>query len=389
MNQPPFVALVLCLLLLSPSASQAQVGELFRRLLPGLGASAPAPGSPAATEAASAQAAPVKPIKDIRSEMAPDTQCNRPRERFNIGEKLAEYGGAVAALRLQRLISSDFQFADLKPEDHQMLRYLAQTTVWLPAEAETKLGAIYDGATGLFGFGRSVDELDRLAMDDIEQRLNRLRGIVSDYPADIRLTLDKDLKDGAFARFGGVIQLSKRFLNGLSDASTGADFLLAHEVSHIYKRHAMKSLQFMLISSGEGWDLAKKILQRAQRGMEIDPIGDGVFLFTTIPRLIEFVRSVQLHFGRDQELEADSCSTVWLKGIPTDPIDAWNNYHAKLGVNTSYSVEHPSTEEREARFKRKVANAPVAPAAPSADVGTVKAGGKKIITDSTKKKPPG
>ena len=374
--------------LLTSAPAMAQIGDFFKRLIPPiLSASAPGTRESDKAEAAAAAAGPVKATRDISSEMSPDTQCNRPRERFDVAEKIGQFGGAAAALRFQRLISSDFQYSDLKPEDHQMLRYLAKTTVWLPAEAEAKLGAIYDLGTGLFGRAKPIDDLDRAAMDDIDQRLARLRTVVADYPGEIRLSLDKDLADGAFARFGGVIQLSSRFLNGLSDAGTGADFLLSHEVSHVYKRHAIKELQFKLISSSEGWDLAKRILQRAQRGMEIDPIGDGVFLFTTVPRLIDFVRSVQLSFGRDQELEADACSTVWLAAIKTDPFSAWDNYHAKLGVNTAYSIEHPSTQEREARFRRKAAGAPAAAASRSVDVGTVKEGGKKIISNTAKPPP--
>lgn len=373
--------------LVASAPAVAQIGDFFKRLIPpGLTASAPAGRDSDKTEAALAAAGPVKAQRDIASEMAPDTQCNRPRERFDVAEKIGEFGGAAAALRLQRLISSDFQYSDLKPEDHQMLRYLAKTTVWLPAEAEARLGAIYEAGTSFFGLAKSIDDLDRAAMDDIDRRLARLRAVVADYPGEIRLSLDKDLADGAFARFGGVIQLSSRFLNGLSDAGTGADFLLSHEVSHIYKRHAIKELQFKLISSSEGWELAKRILQRAQRGMEVDPIGDGVFLFTTVPRLIDFVRSVQISFGRDQELEADACSTVWLAAIKTDPYSAWDNYHAKLGVNTRYSIEHPSTEEREARFRRKAAGSAAA-ASRSVDVGTVKEGGKKITSDTAKPAP--
>ncbi len=382
-----FVPLAL-LIALHAAPAQAQLLDILKRLPFPLGASAPGQG--AAPADALASAGPVQPIKagqQIESEMAPDTQCKRPRERFNVGEKLAEYGGIAAGLRLQRLIASDFTHAELKPEDLQMLRYLAKTTVWLPAEAEAKLGSIYDGATSMFGLLKSVGDLDRLAMDDIEARLAKLRGTVTEYPADIRLSLDKTLADGAYARFGGVIQLSSRFLNGLVDAGAGADFLLAHEVSHIYKRHAMKDLQFKLISSSEGWELGKKVLQRAQRGMEIDPIGDGVFLFTTIPRLMNFIRSVQLSFGRDQELEADACSTVWLKAVQTDPFEAWDQYHAKLGVSTSYAVEHPTHEEREARFRRRAAAAPAKAEATPVGVGTVKSGGQKIVTEAGKKKP--
>ena len=378
-------SLLCCCLLLGQSPADAQLGDLLKGFkLPGTGA---VDGRSQAGDVGIATAPAVGPLKDVSSELAPDTGCTRPRERFNVGEKLSEYGGSAASLRFQRLMQSDFRYSELTEQDHQMLRYLAQTTVWLPAAAEAKLGSIYDGAKGMFGpRGDDLNELDRAALDDIEQRLNRMRAVISEYPAEIRLRVDKSLPDGAFARFGGVILLSERFLNGLVEAGIGSDFLLAHELTHIYKRHAMKDVQFKLISSAEGWDLARALLQRAYRGMEINPIADGVFLFTTMPKLIEFVRSVQLGFGRDQELEADACSTVWLKAAGSEPIEAWEKYHATLGANTSYSKEHPSNEEREARFKRRAAGVPDPSPKKGADKGAVKEGGKRL-SESDRKKP--
>lgn len=233
-----------------------------------------------------------------------------------------------------------------------------------------------------------MNELDRAALAEINDRLAKVKGAVAEYPAEIRLTYDSKLADGAFARFGGVIQLSERFLNGLSDAGTGADFLLAHEISHVYKRHAIKDIQFKMISSAEGWGLARKVLQRAQRGMEVDPLGDASFLVTTMPRLIEFVRSVQVQFTKDQELEADACSIHWLTAVQTDFYAAWNRYKAALGANTTYSLEHPTSQEREAWFKRRIAGGKDNAPDKSPDKGTVQRGGERIIQGGSRQKRP-
>ncbi len=386
-------ALLCALLLLLATPVQAQFFDALKNALAELprAASWQAGGSsmPSAAEIAGAPA--VKAAKDIESEMAPDVTCKKPRERFNVAEKVVEYGGAAASARLQRLITSNLQYGDLDPDDREMLRYLALTTVWLPAEVEARMGSIYSSVTSIFsGRKAELSELDRTALVQIQERLVKLRGTVADYPADIKLIVNPDLKDGAYASFGGIIQLSTRFLNGLEDAGAGADFLLAHEMSHIYKRHAIKQIQFQLVSSAEGWSLARAVLQRASRGMGTDLIGDGVFTLITVPRLFEFVKSVQVKFGKDQELEADSCSTVWLKAVETDPFEAWDKFHASLGgTDTSYSSEHPSNEERAARFRRRAANEPALGAEPRVDVGTVRKEGRKMIKQgaSPKKKP--
>jgi len=357
--------LIAALLAAATPAAQAQLGGLLEKLVPpALRASDAAPPPPGAVPAAGTQsqvlageAPPVGPRKDIRPEMQPDADCSRPQERFNVAEKLAEYGGAEATLRLQRLIETDYRYSDLKPEDREMLQYLARTTVWVPAEVETKLGQVFTGAGRFFGGGTDKpSELDQAALAEIEGRLNRLRGTVTDFPGTITLRVNKQLADGAYARFGGVIELSERFLAGLTEAPQAADFLLAHELSHVYKRHAMKHLQFTLISTDEGWELGRKLLQRAQRGLAVDPVRDGLFMFTTVPQLVEFVRGLQLKFGREQELEADACSKVWMGGIGVDPFAAWDAYRVTLGANSDqsdrYVASHPSDAEREARFKR-------------------------------------
>jgi Peptidase family M48 len=358
-------------LTVTPLAS-AQLLDFLKNLAPPSAGAASQPfagtksgtgATPAMHSAAMAEEAPpVGASKAALAELRPDVNCDRPQEKFNVGEKLLAYGGAAASLRLERLVSTDFQYSNLTPQDKEMLQYLAQTTVWVPPEIESKLGSIFTTTGSWFGGGPKLSELDELALKAAEERLNKLKAATSDFPADIKLSVDTTLPDGAFAKFGGVIQISQSFLtSGLSNESA-ADFVLAHELSHIYKRHAVKDMQYKLISSSEGWELGRKVLQRAQRGMAVDPIADGIFVISTVPKLIEFVRSIQLKFGRNQELEADACSSGWLKTSGSDPLAAWTAYRTTLGNNTanenSYASTHPGTPERDARFRRKVAGKP-------------------------------
>lgn len=213
MNTRTLALLACAVALLGSTAADAQIGEWLNKVIapmtrPATQDSLAAQEPPAAdTPASSASAARTgtKTLQAIDSEMAPDVLCNRPRERFNIGEKLADFGGTAAALQLQRLVESDFKYTDLKPEDHRLLRYLAQTTVWLPAEAEARLGSIYDFTAGLFAPRTQLNELQRSALEQVAKQLDGMRQVVADYPADIQLKVDTKLDDGAFARFGGLI----------------------------------------------------------------------------------------------------------------------------------------------------------------------------------------
>lgn len=314
-----------------------------------------------------------KSEREIEAELAPDRQCNRPQERFNIAEKLAEYGGAEAALRLQKLIESDFKFDDISPEDRRMLRYLAQTTVWLPVEVETRLGALFDLA-GSVGGGAAgeLTPLEKDSLDEIQAHSAKFRALTTDFPGEISLKLNPELGDGAFAKFGGRIQLSRSMLQTMTERPAGADLLLAHEMAHVYKRHAVKHLQFSLLSSREGWELGKKVLQRAQRGTQVDIFRDGLFTLTVVPQLISFVRGLQLTFNQEQELEADACAALWLRATRQDPARAWREYREAFAASSgsagpeSYGSSHPSTAEREANFMRRTAGPASPPVPPNA-----------------------
>jgi Peptidase family M48 len=326
-------------------------------------------------------APPVSASAEARSELSPDPNCSRPREQFGVAEKLSKFGGTAAGLRLNRLIQSDFEFSKLTREDKELLRYLAQTTVWIPVQIESKLGAIYDTSTSIFGFGGpTLTEDQKIAFEDIVAKLEDIKKTVPDYPSEIKLKFDPNLKDGAFARFGGVILISERFLMGLGDAKTGADFLLSHEVSHVYKRHALKTLQFTLISSEEGWSLAKEILKIATGGAEGFSFFTLLSLGPTIAKLVDFVKSTQLRYGREQELEADGCSKVWLSASGKEPVPAFRSFYQILGALQTYSEEHPTTAERERNFLGNRANTPII------DKGTTRKEAIKELQNTQKKK---
>jgi Zn-dependent protease with chaperone function len=360
MRLRPLLTTVLALLASTPS--QAQLIDLLKSLGPTSAGivkqtDLAASGVPAGT---------MKSEQQIDAELAPDRQCNRPQEKFNVTEKVIEFGGAEASLRLQRLLESDFKYDDIKPEDRKMLRYLAQTTVWIPVWLESKLGTAFDLAGGRTGELTPVEEQ---TFAEVRQRADKFHALTTDFPGEIKLSLNPDLADGAFAKFGGRIQISRNMVQTMDDKRLGADFLLAHEMAHIYKRHEVKRMQFQLISSRDGWELGKKLLQRSQRGASFEPLRDGLFLLTTTPQLISFVQSMQLRFSGEQELEADACAALWLKASAEDPSKAWVEFRDAFAQGTgeqSYGQTHPPTSEREANFVRKVAGKPAPTAPPKA-----------------------
>jgi hypothetical protein len=372
-------------------SAHAQFGDLFNRIVPpSMRASAPAE-APVAAPAAPSPRAPGSPdpmgklergksaaladgappagrLAGIRTDLPADRQCTRPQENFNVMEKAAEYGGTEASLRLERLIQTDMKHSDLDPKDREMLQYIAQTTVWVPVEVEGALAGAFE-----FVSSRSrenLEEAEEITRQSVEQRLDRLRAAVPDFPRNIRLVVDPKLADGASAKFGGVIHLSGRFMEAIAANPAGGDLVLAHELSHVYKRHAIKLMQYRMISTEEGWELAKKLLSRAMQGTQTNVIQDGLFMMTTTPKIVDFVRSMHLKFTGNQELEADACAVVWLRAIGVDPSPAWDEFESAFATRDAkpsvYGSTHPPTADRRANYKAKVSGKPSAGASAKA-----------------------
>jgi len=150
-RQPPFHALAFAALvtLMAPGAAQtpadvpgvSQVKNLLGNIF-GNAASSPAaaPAKPAAGATGTGTSLSLQANAAALNELRVDTQCAKVNERFDVWEKAAEYGGAHAQARLRTLVASDFKHSDLTESDRNFLRYLAYTTVWVPAPVESAVG---------------------------------------------------------------------------------------------------------------------------------------------------------------------------------------------------------------------------------------------------------
>jgi Zn-dependent protease with chaperone function len=355
--------------LLMPAMARAQLPELPFKLPSFLqgGASAPQPDQPgarpptqpvaptakgAAAAALAAAPAGVSGNPAALADLKPDITCSRPQEGFDVMAKLTAYGGENARLRLQRLVSTDFRYDDLTPQDRQMLKYIAYTTVWIPPSIESRLGGLYSSLTGEKG-DESFSASARRSMERIEL----LKRQVPDFPGEIRLQVLRDMPNGASAQAGGLISIAQGFVSDLESQPSARDLILAHEMSHVYKRHALKEIQHQLVSSSAGFNIAKKLLGSSLSASAAG--GGGSFLteafgsLTLGVELVNFVRNLQISFGRDQELEADACAAVWMRRASMSTADAWKAFEtaaAAPGNAGDYFKQHPSSAERKARF---------------------------------------
>ena len=331
----------------------------------GQGAQAIAPAAPTARGNASSNApaaAAASPLglgviasAQAEAELLPDRTCTRPLEKFNILEKVVVYGGQNAQLRLQRLIESDFQYSNLTDADKKLLKYLAYTTVWVPVQMEVGIARVYSTVGGK---AARLNATDAETKARTEARLQLLRGNLPDFPSDVRFTVETEINDGAYTQLGAWIQSSQNFLEVMNDNTAARDLVLAHELSHVYKRHRLKQMQAQLISSAAGFDIARKLMAQAMKGADTNPISQITFAAITLPKVIDFVKTANLSFSKEQELEADGCAARLLHTAKIDACAAWAGYAKIVPQDGLYHDTHPSSKDREANFSARVPGVP-------------------------------
>lgn len=341
-----------------------QVKNLLGNIFGGPAASAPAAKPTAAPPTATALSATLEPSRDALNELRVDRQCVQVSERFDVWEKAAEYAGTNAQLRLQTLLASDLQHSELTESDRKLLRYLAYTTVWVPASVETAVGRAWAALSGGGDDAKAerTGRSQRKALARLAERTEALRGGIDQFPGAVSLVLDGDLRDGVFARAGGIIVVSPRFLSLMDETDSVRDVVIAHELSHLYKRHTIKELQYSLISSAAGWKIAKKLLGKAMpqaAGGGLSILTDLFSTGTLVTELFEHVRASQISYSKEQELEADACALRWLAAADIEPRTAWQVFAGVLAFSgqrgadePSYERFHPTPEERSANIDK-------------------------------------
>jgi Zn-dependent protease with chaperone function len=338
------------------AAAQAggAIGDLLRRATdaasgrPGA-ASAAARGSSNAGDAA---LLPPKPSANVENKLQPDLTCKR-FEEISVSQALLDYGGEQAQARMKRLLASDFRSSDLTPEDKKMLRYVSYTTVWVPTSIESGMGKLYIAATSKDRDTSPEDRSQAAQLARAQEQLQAFKSTIKDLPGNPNLVVDRKLPTGAYSQVGGLIVLSSDFLNRMDEKDPVKQLVLAHELSHLYKRHTIKEMQYQLITSSNGFGLAKKLLARS--GIEggsnpLELAKNAVTLASTTRELFEWVRGHQVTFGIDQELEADACSVQWMNRVGLDPkplVPALAELEAVQKDNPSgYVKTHPTNAQR-------------------------------------------
>ncbi len=176
----------------------------------------------------------------------------------------------------------------------EQARDAARQLNWLPIDLEIEYGQqMHDkrvsGDLKLLKINSKRSSIKEQYKRAEEILANLLKSVTAPHPYKFKLFLVNDETINAEAIPGGFIYLNTGALkNGQ------AEFVLAHEIAHVLKRHTTKEMQSRLIDSVETYEDLKRLLQRR---------GDVAALTKSISFAKDF-----LNFSKYQELQSDACS---------------------------------------------------------------------------------
>ncbi|MBN8487939.1 MAG: M48 family metalloprotease [Burkholderiales bacterium] len=323
-------------------------------------------GSPKSAAPVTRNGAPIVPT--IRTQL----QCKTPPENYDFTSVIVARYGAEAALRLQRLLSTDFADGTISSKDREMLRYLAREMLWIPVQVEEKIGsALLLAARGDFNVldnGAANQQL----WDQTTQFVRELAAAAPPSPFDTQLILLQAGSPKSLA--GGIVFIDNTLLKSVFDRDPPAAemlrFVLAHELAHIQRRHRAKRIQQLMVDSDSGLKLMRQIFSRAKAGgAEFSPTALTAWIETAsaVHDVARDLLKYHAKFEQDQEFEADACATaLMMEAKAGNPLKAFQEYRAdqEYLVKTSKTAEtgtvitlastHPPNAEREAGIKAKM-----------------------------------
>ncbi len=225
------------------------------------------------------------------------------------------------------------------------LRTLARRKVWLPVALESKLGE-WLHERGLKDNtiidSQRLNKRDQQSFDRITNLLKAVADTLpSDNPYPLRLGVMKGDDVNASISMGGYIYVTQGFLRSKSMGDPLITLKMAHEVSHLTRRHALKEFQLKFIDALEAANSLKEL-----SNITTDPVA----MVSGAMKTVQTVKMLFQHFEHNQELEGDACGMqLTRKTGPTVAIQALKAYVLSTSgaADSGWDKSHPSYEDRE------------------------------------------
>jgi len=333
-------ALLGCAALHSAATDLAgQAGSLFEKLR-----SSVMPASAAAPAAAQspAPAAPSK-VQVGRKQVAlssqvVDAHCERVVDPFELNANFTALGGLAAAGAAEGLGTILGGGGTAKSAGHKLSRSMREQAMllnWMPMSLEQRYGRlIHEDALAA---GMLVDR-DSSAGKRLYPKADALlalvlSGVTEAHPYTFELHVRGADEDNAMALPGGIVYIDAGLLREADPAK--ARFALAHEISHVLRRHETRIAQARVIDTVSLAGATTELIAALREPMAISA---GVLKTVAAGH-----RSFRQHYG-DQELQADSCAVrVLSAALPIGEVDAaLRSFIAILPADAAAAATLPS-----------------------------------------------
>lgn len=293
-------------------------------------------------------------ITTMASQMHDET-CESLYDSASPAAMLVEVGGLVAkvavASKLGEVTGKGGPDATQIDQIRTALRELAKRKVWLPIALEDQLGDMMHSSKLEHGEvldPGTLNRKDRKRFDRIKEILAELVGnLPADNPYQFRLGVSTLDVWNAEANPGGYIYVSQPLLRDNSVSDDEIAMALAHEISHVTKRHALRMYQVRLVDSLKLLDLVKQMPETKSNPLQ---------LFAALMAAQKTGEKLFLQFDHTQEFEADACgiqlATLDQKVNVGRGIKEFSKRSQQKSAKT-WSDSHPSDPQRQVIMGRQ------------------------------------
>lgn len=292
------------------------------------------------------------------------------------------------------------------------LRELSRNTNWLPQSAERLIGERIVAMNALQPFvppARQMPLLDNTIRPIYQQLLAFAKEDLKS-PVDFDLRIVRDDKSTAPAAIaGGIILVPSGLFTAMQrmkEPDSAVAFMLAHEFSHVLRRHKTKMVQLSLVDSITMADEYKQLYNSSAQGLSSAADPAKLFRFTegNVQSLMAQTcktRNWLPTMEQNQEFEADVCGALLLNKLSLarkTPYSAVKGYGDYLANNLATPVppiqegqcvvqtSHPDPARRMENLQAYAPAGAVAPPAAAA-AAPVAASGPAPAASAAKPKP--
>jgi Zn-dependent protease with chaperone function len=295
---------------------------------------------------------------------ASDPYCDMPQASYsvmgsviNIGKLAVGLGGTEVLQKLQNGGTNTVDGAKLAAESTKILQQYSKENLWLPIWAENAYGSYQHQMRvkdGIVIAREDASPKTKLLYEKADRIFSKIMSYAPEkmpYVMHLYITTEKGVSAEAIP--GGYIYISQGALQQKDDAVP--IFILAHEISHVSKRHLSKQFQARLVDSGAALQLFDTLVSTNQNANALTMLMTGV----------GFVKAMQDKFAtysQDQEFQADACAANLSYDVNADPILGFKKYvKTQVYVKTARAnpkflglafagVDHPSDAERQSKL---------------------------------------